>query len=116
MSDMTMAVLGRQQGAVSTAELAEWIEYGPAPLIIDVRDAWQFEAGSVEGAINIPVRTAARELVRSIPDDGLAVLVCGDGVMSREVARMLVYCGVRRVAWLDGGLRAWNAVRQEVLV
>lgn len=117
MSETTMTVMrARQTGvSVSAAQLARWIEYGPAPLVIDVRDPWQWVRGHVPDAENIPV-SCAPELVRRIPDDGLVVLVCEDGLLSREVARMLEFCGFRQVVHLAGGMRAWDARRGMALV
>ena len=113
MSDMTMTLIGRTRrtGSVSGAQLEEWIVYGPAPLIVDVRDAWQYRQGHLDLAENIPVRTHAAMLVERVPDDGLLVLVCEDGLFSREVARMLEFCGLRQVVWLEGGMKSWNAAR-----
>ncbi len=108
MSEMTMAVIGSRGGrSVSVDLMAGWVEYGPAPMIIDIRERRQFETGSIAEAVNIPC-SDSRELTRRIPSDGLAVLVCEDGTLSREVVRMLECCGLRQTAYLDGGMKAWK--------
>lgn len=109
MSEMTMSVLKRDRGmrSVSADELAQWLTNGPPPMILDVRDARAFRNGHLPMAENTPVSNAAA-LVSRIPDDGLVVLICDDGLLSREVARLLDFCGFRQVASLDGGLRHWS--------
>jgi len=116
MSDTTMTVMTARLtgGRVRAEQLAEWIKYGPAPLIIDVREAWEFACGAVPQAVNLPVSNP-RHLVDHIPDEGLVILVCGDGVLSYEAGRMLEFCGFRNVVSLHGGMKEWGASRAALL-
>lgn len=99
----------KREGKITAAQLSEWIELGPAPLILDVREPWEFEAGHAPHALSAPASNAAA-LVRWVPDDGLVVLMCTDGILSRHVARMLECCGLRHVLWLEGGIGAWREI------
>jgi rhodanese-related sulfurtransferase len=111
MSEMTMEVARRAATTgvqVRADELADWVLHGPAPLILDVRDAAEFAASHVPESESAPLGNAVG-LVNRIPDDGLVVLVDEDGRWAREAVRMLFTCGFRHVAWLRGGLQAWRA-------
>jgi len=54
-----------------------------AILIVDVRDAGEFEAGSFPGAVNIPV-DEIEDRVAELPDDRPIVFVCSTGARSGE--------------------------------
>lgn len=73
-------------------------------LIADVRSPDRFRAGHLPGAKNLlPADIAA--FARAAPES--VVTVCDDGVASSGVAERLAALGVRRAAWLDGGLKRW---------
>jgi rhodanese-related sulfurtransferase len=77
-------------------------------LIIDIRSASAFGAGSIPGAENIPdSKTTA--LVHRVSKGGPVVLVCEDGSASHQAAKSLRFCGFANVSYLAGGLRAWLA-------
>lgn len=95
---------------VLPAQLAEWIERGPAPTIIDIRDDVAFRRGHLPEATNRPVSNPA-ELVNQVPDDDFVVLVCDDGELSRKAGEILRLCGLGRVAHLAGGMRGWNRLQ-----
>ena len=57
---------------IETRELGMLRESGEEPLIIDVRDPEEYEAGRVSGAVNIPVGELAGRL-GEVPEGRLAV-------------------------------------------
>jgi rhodanese-related sulfurtransferase len=78
--------------------------------LIDVREASEFATGTIEGAVNVPVRTLIKSLDK-LPADKTApvVLICASGhrgMMSIVALNLLGYTNVKNLA---GGLNAWKA-------
>lgn len=77
--------------------------------LIDVRDAEDYAAAHVTGAVHIPLADLA---VRAgeIPADRTAVTICGKGGgRSAEGAKMLNRLGHPDAVWLEGGTIGWLA-------
>jgi sulfur-carrier protein adenylyltransferase/sulfurtransferase len=91
------------------------LEHHPDSLtLLDIRQATEFAAGHLPGAINIPL---AELLERQGELDAQASLVvyCGNGMRSRAAAAALGHAGFRAVHHLVGGLKAWGGIFAEGL-
>ena len=94
---------------VSVEELAQMLNAGTAPMILDVRSvASQAEDGRIPGAIAVDEKSIA---IR-IPDDesGREVIVycaCPNEASAARIAKMLKTRGFTRVRPLAGGIEAW---------
>ena len=76
--------LGKEKGSVSTAWFERIMKQNPdALLIIDIRDAKEYAAGTIKGAINIPIAELARK-IGSLPADQVIVFICSTGARSGE--------------------------------
>ena len=86
-------------------DLAQWLEDGAQ--IVDVREAWEYGAGYVPGAVNIPLD----ELIGRIGElREPLVLVCASGNRSGMAAQYLTgRAGFKKVANLMGGTYLWVA-------
>jgi len=81
---------------------------GPgAPLLVDVRDGWEVEIGTLPGALHLPLSSLG-ERWRELPQDREIVVYCHAGMRSFEAMRFLRSKGMRRVASLAGGADAWS--------
>ena len=95
---------------IEAVELRKRIASGEAPLIVDVRGPDEFAGplGHIEGAMNIPLARLAGhtpELARAgVP----VVLVCLTDKRSSQAAADLAAAGIRDIAVLRGGMRAWT--------
>lgn len=78
------------------------------PLLVDVREPWEWEVGSLEGrgAVLVPLGRLGDAMER-IPRDRTVVVYCRSGVRSAEAARLLGAAGHPRVFNLRGGVQAW---------
>ncbi len=75
---------GKEKGSISTAWFEHAMKVNPgALLVIDVRDAKEYAAGSAKGAINIPLADLAKK-VASLPADKPIVFICATGARSGE--------------------------------
>jgi rhodanese-related sulfurtransferase len=94
-------------------------------ILIDVRDPERFEAGHLQGAINVPAGESARDAhdagyVEAIekagagPDDRV-ILVCGEGNRSARAADALQNeHHFKNVASIIGGSKLWNELSYPV--
>jgi rhodanese-related sulfurtransferase len=76
------------------------------PLLLDVREPWEFRICHIEGSQLIPMG----QLVNALPGldpERETVVICHHGIRSRQVARYLDYQGFRSVINLNGGVDAW---------
>lgn len=76
-------------------------------LFVDTRDAGQFAAGTIPGAVNIEWRQvlARRD---ELPTDRKVVLVCNTGSLSAQAAFALRVAGMENVLVLQSGLQGWR--------
>ena len=76
-------------------------------LVLDVRMPYEFEAGHIEGAINVPLPSLPQQ-VDKLPGDRPIICVCQVGQRSDLAARFLVDRDL--VAFnMEGGMVAWAA-------
>lgn len=79
--------------------------------LIDVRDAQDYAAAHVEGAVHIPLAELAARFAE-IAGDRIPVTVCGKGGgRSAEGADLLVGLGREGAQALEGGTLGWLGAR-----
>ena len=95
---------------LSVDSLAELLDSGERPMIVDVRSAISREEGRIPGAILSTGRELAPELVAH-PKDALIVVYCAcpNDASAVATARQLLQHGFRDVRPLAGGIDAWTA-------
>jgi rhodanese-related sulfurtransferase len=93
---------------LSPRELAQWREDAtrPAPLVLDVREPWEFAHCRIADSLSMPMSELQRATA-SLPPDREIVVVCHHGVRSLHVAAWLARAGHPRVHNLRGGIAAW---------
>ena len=87
--------------------LAARLVRGPAPLLLDVREPWEFERAHIAGSVLMPLATLPTAAASLAPETDL-VVICHHGVRSAMAAQWLVGQGFTRVANLAGGIDAWS--------
>lgn len=78
----------------------------PGPLLLDVREPWEFQICHIEGSQLIPMGHIAAS-VNALDRTRETVVICHHGIRSRQVARFLDYQGFDNVINLAGGVEAW---------
>jgi len=95
---------------VTAQEVLSACAAGRAPLIVDVRERSEWEAGHVLDAIHLSKGILERDVEAAVPDrDAELVLYCGGGFRSALSADALQQMGYTQVRSLAGGWRAWKA-------
>ncbi len=77
--------------------------------IVDVRTEKEWEAGHLEGSINLPLNQLRKRLTE-VPTAGQVVVHCQGGYRSSIAASLLAEQGHENVLDLVGGYAAWAAV------
>ena len=78
-----------------------------ASTFIDTRDAEQFEAGTIPGAINIEWREVL-DRFDEIPEAGKVILFCNTGSLSAQATFALRVAGRENVVVLQSGFLGWQ--------
>ncbi|HEY8607515.1 MAG TPA: rhodanese-like domain-containing protein [Noviherbaspirillum sp.] len=93
---------------ITAPELAAWLadDSRPAPLLLDVREPWEFATCHIAGAVPMPMNSVP-ERMQELDDDAPVVCICHHGARSMSVAAFLERNGFTRVTNLTGGVHAW---------
>lgn len=94
---------------ITPAELATWLADAgrEKPLLLDVREPWEWQVARLEGAKHIPMREIPARLAELDPGLPL-VAICHHGARSQQVALFLQKNGFAKVRNLQGGVDAWS--------
>lgn len=95
---------------ISTVQLKAWLDEvsGTPPLLLDVREPWEFEHCHIAGSLSMPMAGVPARLGEL--DAGRdTVVICHHGGRSMQVAMFLQQQGFARVINLAGGVDAWAA-------
>jgi len=76
------------------------------PLLLDVREPWEFEICHIDDSINVPMGQIPQS-VDQFQDTEEIVVICHHGIRSRHVIRFLQQQIDEGLINLDGGLDAW---------
>lgn len=93
---------------VRPSELKAWLDdpERPDPLLLDVREEWEFERCRIPGSVLAPMRQIPERMNELEPQQEI-VVICHHGVRSYHVARFLEHNGLANVINLTGGVDAW---------
>jgi len=94
---------------VTPKELAAWLADAgrEQPLLLDVREPWEWEAARIAGSQHIPMREVPAR-VGELDRGREVVAICHHGGRSQRVAMFLEKNGFSRVHNLQGGVDAWS--------
>ncbi len=91
-------------------ELKLWLDdmQRDKPLLLDVREPWEFDLCRIEGSRLIPMGSVFSRIGELDPTRE-TVVICHHGVRSYHIARLLEMNGFTNVINLSGGVDAWAA-------
>ncbi len=88
-------------------QLKHYLEQnGKPPLLLDVREPWEYETCHIEGSQLIPMGRVQSAL-ESLDKNKETVVICHHGIRSRAVAIFLEREGFSNVINLEGGVDRW---------
>jgi rhodanese-related sulfurtransferase len=95
---------------MNPATLQQYLaEGGPKPLLLDVREGWEFAHCHIGDSLHIPMAAIPGRIAELDPERE-TVLICHHGMRSQRVAGYLEQRGFTRLVNLQGGIDAWAAV------
>lgn len=94
---------------ISAPELAAWLSDAARekPVLLDVRERWEFERARIDGAQLVPMGEVPKRL-GEIEQGKPVVAICHHGGRSMQVALFLEKAGYNNVHNLVGGVDAWS--------
>ena len=94
---------------ITAEELKERLNKGETPIIIDVREDWEYQEANIAGAKNIPLGTLPMRLDDIEEHKGQEVIVqCRSGARSANAKAFLQQQGFTNVRNLLGGILAYQ--------
>jgi rhodanese-related sulfurtransferase len=94
---------------ITAGQLAAWLADAgrDKPVLLDVREPWEWETARIEGSQHMPMREVPARL-GEIDSDREVVAICHHGGRSQQVAIFLEKNGFSKVHNLQGGVDAWS--------
>ena len=93
---------------LSASQLKEWLAdpQRPRPLLLDVREPWEFEACRIDGSQSMPMRSVPARYPELKRDEDI-VMICHHGARSFQAGMFLEQMGFTSIINLQGGVAAW---------
>jgi rhodanese-related sulfurtransferase len=93
---------------LTAPQLADWMkdESRAKPVLLDVREPWEFQTCHIAGAMAMPMQTVPARQEELDPETPI-VCICHHGMRSLQVAAFLERAGFTQVINLTGGVHAW---------
>jgi rhodanese-related sulfurtransferase len=94
---------------LTAAQLKAWLD-DPArekPVLIDVREPWEFDVCRINGAKPVPMRSIPARFLE-LKRDAETVVICHHGARSYQVCMFLEHQGFTKLFNLYGGMAAWS--------
>ena len=98
---------------ITASRLKERLDAGNGPVLLDVREPWEFELARIEGSRLIPMSQLGERFAELDPA-AETVVICHHGHRSSHVTRALQGAGFEQVSNLEGGLDAYSFVDESV--
>lgn len=94
--------------SMTAQELALWLadESRPKPVLLDVREPWEFATCHIAGSLLIPMGAVPARMTE-LEEDAPIVCICHHGARSMQVGAFLERNGFSQITNLTGGVHAW---------
>ncbi len=94
-----------------SAEVFAAMRQSPAPpLLLDVREPWEFKTASLPESILMPMGEVSSRAHQELDPDQPIVVLCHHGMRSLSVTMWLRNQGFEHVQSLAGGIDRWSRV------
>lgn len=93
---------------LSASQLKEWLadEARAKPVLLDVREPWEFETCRIAGSQSMPMRSVPARY-QELKRDADVVMICHHGARSFQAGMFLEQMGFTGIINLQGGVAAW---------
>jgi rhodanese-related sulfurtransferase len=87
-------------------ELKKRLDASEKPILLDVREPWEFSICKIEGSVNISM-SEPEKLINKLNANDEIIAICHHGMRSFQVCNYLENNGFNKVLNLDGGIDSW---------
>jgi rhodanese-related sulfurtransferase len=101
----TQLIANQAVAGMSPKQLATHLQ-SASPMLLDVREPWEFEICQIQGRVNIPMGQVPQQLSQ-LQTSAEIIVICHHGVRSQNVIRFLQQQSIDNLINLDGGVDAW---------
>ena len=91
---------------IPAEELKKKLDMDGKPVLLDVREPWEFSICKIEGSINISM-SEPEKLINELNINDEIITICHHGMRSFQVCNFLEENGFNQVLNLDGGIDSW---------
>jgi rhodanese-related sulfurtransferase len=92
---------------ITPEEVKMKLDGGETFILLDVREPWEFEASSIDGAKLVPMGDVPSRAHQELDPEDHIVVVCHHGVRSMNVTAWLRQQGFEKAQSMRGGIDAW---------
>ncbi|QNI38149.1 rhodanese-like domain-containing protein [Edaphobacter albus] len=92
---------------ISAEDLVQKIQQNAPPLLLDVREPWEFNIASLPGSLLMPMGEVSSRAHQELDPDQPIVVLCHHGMRSLSVTMWLRDQGFEHVQSLSGGIDHW---------
>lgn len=93
---------------VTVEQAKQLLAATPAPLLLDVREPWEFNTAHIEGATLIPMNEIPGRAHQELDEEAPILVLCHHGARSLSVANWLRNQGFDKAQSISGGIDAWT--------
>lgn len=79
------------------------------PVLLDIREKWEFETCNINGSVNLPMSTLESKL-GSLDQNKEIVVICHHGMRSYQVGSYMEQIGFTDIINLEGGIDLWAKI------
>src|SRR2546421_12984716 len=92
---------------ITPADVKTRLDHGEKPVLIDVREPWEYALCLIEDAKHVLLGSLAASL-ETLPDVDEVICYCHRGMRSLDAAAWLRFHGIERAKSLAGGIERWS--------
>lgn len=92
--------------SITATELKTRLDADDKPVLLDVREDWEYDICSLENSIHISMSNV-NQMLEQLSKEHDIVVLCHHGMRSYQVGAFLEQNGFSNIINLEGGIDAW---------
>ena len=95
---------------ITVDQLKERLASANPPLLLDVREPWEYETAHIKGSTLVPMGEIPGRAHQELDEDQPIAVLCHHGARSLSVANWLQQQGFAQAQSVRGGIDLWSQV------
>jgi rhodanese-related sulfurtransferase len=93
---------------ITVAQLQSLLASPEKPLLLDVREQWEYDTAHIPGSTLIPMNEVPARAFKELDEEAPILVLCHHGARSLSVAAWLRNQGFGKAQSISGGIDAWS--------